>query len=144
LGEGDPPGLAYELLVVQHRLVPGDFQEPEDPQHPLPGVQGQLLVVDGQALGLAHLQALGVHRLHGQTPLTVTLGVPVALHVESRDGHLAADDGVHDRAPVPDHQDELGVGEQARQVEGRLERERVFVAQVGRRLPMLGDYLQDK
>lgn len=56
--------------------------------------------------------------------------------------YLPGYDGVHHRPPVPQQKDELGVGEEAAQIDGRTEAERVLVAQPPRWLPVTGDDLQ--
>ena len=40
--------------------------------------------------------------------------------------HLPSDDGMHSGAPVPDHEDELGAGEQLRQIARTLHGEGVL------------------
>ena len=128
--------------MVKNSFVPGQVEELDDLHHPLPGMQRQLLVVDGEAACGAHPQALRVHVLHGHVPLLQA--VAVALQVKARDGHSARDDGVDNGAPIADHQQELGAGELLGQVDGGLEREWVLVAQPGCRLPVLGHHLQDE
>ena len=59
LGEANAARFANEVLVMQHRVVPGDVQELEYPHHPLLGVQGQLLVVHRHTGGRAYTDTLG-------------------------------------------------------------------------------------
>ena len=140
LGERDAARLVDVLLVVQHGVVPGQVEEVEDVLEPALRVKHELLVVDGQAARRAELEALVVHRLHRLVPL-LQAGRE-ALEVEARDGDLAADDRVHHGAAVANHEQELGAREETRQVDARLERERVLVAEARRRLAVLGDHLK--
>ncbi|GIY54961.1 hypothetical protein CEXT_380821 [Caerostris extrusa] len=51
-------------------------------------------------------------------------------------------DGVYDGPSVPQHEDELGAGKQAVQVDRRAKAEGVFVAQAVCRIAVASDYLQ--
>ena len=89
-------------------------------------MQHQLFVMHFQTVIWPQLIALIVHGRDGRVPLGQTL--PIRLQVEPRDGHLPRDHRVDGGAAVPDHEDELPVGEEGLQVEAGLERERVLVA----------------
>lgn len=56
--------------------------------------------------------------------------------------HLSGDDGVDGGPAVSHHKDELALWEQLGEVIGRLERERVLVAETRRRLAVSSYHLQ--
>lgn len=89
---------------------------------------------------LPQLIALIVHRLNGAVPLLQAL--LVAGQVEPGDGHLPGDDGVRGRPAVPDHEDELGVGEELHHVRAHLDGQGVLVAEPRGRFAVLRDDFQ--
>ena len=64
-------------------------------------MQHHLLLVQRQALVLAHLHAQGIHHLHGLAPLGEV--VVVAAEVEAGNGDVAGDHGVRGGPTVLHH-----------------------------------------
>jgi len=88
LGQRNAPGLADQVLVVQHGTVPRQLQEVQQSPHLLLRAQHQLLVAQGQTAALGGPLALAEHGLRCRAPLGQA--VPVAAQVKARDGDLGA------------------------------------------------------
>lgn len=141
-GQGDVIGFVDEVFVVQDGVVLGDVEEVEDEFEGASGVQYQLFVVYGQIFVFVYFYVLRVYYFDG----FVLFGevVAVVVEVEVGDGDFARDYGVYGGAVVAYYQQEFGVGEQARQVDGGFEREGVFVVEYAGRFVVFGDYFQDE